>query len=264
MTSNLRLLSLLCATAAVAVGAAGCHPAKLADVKFGENGGVHVSSIEPLQDAVTVGARLDCPAHVGTLKRTAIAADGASCDYASDKGRVHLATLNAQTDPKAALSPLRDQLDSELPGVAEKATIQVVSEKSAGGAEHTKVDMPFLHVEDDGEHSRVRLLGMDIQSDSKRSKRAKAEDSASNDTDGAAASTTPLADRGVKLVYVLVSGKASPDGFHVLGYVAKGPPKGKLVVATFRYRSGEKRWSDGDRNDDDIDALMALNVKPAA
>ena len=67
----------------------------------------------------------------------------------------------------------------------------------------------------------------------------------------------------MELVYVLVSGKPSANGWHVLGYVAKGPPKGKLVVATFRYRQGEKTWSDGDRHDDDVDQLMKLNVKPA-
>lgn len=262
MTARPLALTLL---AAAALTTTACNPRKLADVHIGD-GGVHVSTFEPLKTAVTVDARLDCPSEVGLLKRTAIAADGASCDYSSDKGVVHLSMVDAQTDPKVALGPLRDQLDGELPGVAANATIQVVSEKGVGGAEHTKVDMPFIHVEDDGQKSDVRLLGIHIKSD--KSHRRDKDDDGDDDGDAVAsdntvAATTPPADRGVELVYVLVSGKASPAGYHVMGYVAKGPPKGRLVVATFRYIKGEKTWSDGDRHDDDVDQLMSLNVKPA-
>ena len=261
MTSRRLAFALLAAAATITTTAA-CHPRKLADIHVGD-GGVHVSTVEPMSTAVSVSARLDCPSEVGALKRTAIAADGASCDYMSDKGLVHLATVDAQTDPKGALAPLREQLDGELPGVASNATIQVVSEKGAGGTEHTKVDMPFIHVEDDGEKSHVRLLGIDIKSDSKHHKRDRDDDGDEVASGNTVASTVPAADRGVELVYVLVSGKPSPAGYHVMGYVAKGPPKGKLVVATFRYLKGEKTWNDGDRHDDDVDELMKLNVKPA-
>ena len=263
MPSRSRLALALIATVAAGGSLAACHPRTLADVHIGD-GGVHVATMEPMATAVTVAPRLDCPSEVGVLKRTAIAGDGTSCDYSSNKGVVHLSTVDAQTDAKGALSPLRDQLDGELPGVAANATIQVVSEKGVGGAEHTKVDMPFIHVEDDGDKSHVRLLGIDIKSDSKHRHHDKDDDGDEDTvTSSNTTATVTAANRGVELVYVLVSGKPSAAGYHVMGYVAKGPPKGKLVVATFRYVKGEKTWSDGDRHDDDVDALMRLNVKPA-
>ena len=261
-------------------------------MKFGGNGGVHVQTSDAMETAVTVADRLDCPETVGDLTRTGAAADGASCDYRSDRGVIHLAYADATgADPSLALAPIRASLDGELPGIAKDATIQVVSEKDAAGGDHTrvdmpfihvedhgkdadghnraKVDMPFLHVDDDGKHSKVRLFGMTIDSDDDHHGRhhRKVVDVDEDDDDAGAnttaVSTVPFEQRGVELVYVLVGEKPTPAGYHAVGYVAKGARTGKLVVATFHYVKGDHSYSNGERNDSDVDALMRLNVKPA-
>ncbi len=243
-------------------GLAACNPKPLAQANFagGGGGGVHVATSEAMPGAVSVSDKLECPAEVGSLTRTGAAADGGSCDYKSEKGLVHLALTDNAGDAKAALAPLRAELDGELPGVAQKATIQVITDRDATGNKSTKVDMPFLHVDESGGKSHVRLMGMTIDSDKTKTDKADDQD---DDDKAAAASATPAKDRGVELVYVLVGGKPSSQGFHVVGYVAKGPPQGKLVVATFRYAKGDHGFDKGDRHDDDVDQLMKLNVKPA-
>lgn len=258
---------LLTACCAAAATTAACHPRPLATMHMGSNGGVHVQTQEPLDGAVAVADRLECPASLGALTRTAAAADGASCDYTSGKGVIHLAYADGAADPKAALAPLKTQLDAELPGVAENATIQVVSEKDAQGHKHDRVDMPFLHVEDNGDgRSHVRLLGINIDGGDHHGRQRHDVADRDDDHDASAGNTVaggvPPANRGVELVYVLVSGKPSPQGFHVAGYIAKGPPRGKLVVATFHYKA-DNSFNHNDRHDSDIDQLMALNVKPA-
>lgn len=259
---------LLTACFAAAATTAACHPRPIASFHPG-SGGVHVQTEEPMDGAVTVADRLDCPSEIGTLTRTGQSPDGAACDYRSEKGVIHLGYADGSTDPKAALAPLKRQLDAELPGVAEKATIQVVSEKDAFGHKTDKVDMPFIHVEDNGDgHSHVRLLGINIDSNDGPGRHHRHDDAGKDDDDtdvstgNTVANATPPEKRGVELVYVLVSGKPSTQGFHVAGYIAKGPPKGRLVVATFHYKANDS-FNHNDRHDDDIDQLMALNVKPA-
>ncbi|CAN5156287.1 hypothetical protein BH09PSE2_BH09PSE2_08080 [soil metagenome] len=251
--------ALILGLAAVA-GTAACNPKPLAQANYvgGGGGGVHVATSEAMPGAVTVSDKLDCPTEVGSLTRTSAAADGGACDYKSDKGVVHLALTDNAGDAKAALAPLRSELDGELPGVAQKATIQVVTDRDATGHKSTKVDMPFIHVDESGGRSHVRLLGINIDAD--KDKKDKADDQ-DDDDKAAAASSTPAEQRGVELVYVLVGGRPSALGFHVVGYVAKGPPTGKLVVATFRYAKGD-HFNKGDRHDDEVDQLMKLNVKP--
>src|SRR4051794_29744830 len=59
-----------------------------------------------------VPAALDCPTVSGDMRRTAQAADGQSCDYASPRGetvRLRLVPLRGMT-PSVALAPLREQL----------------------------------------------------------------------------------------------------------------------------------------------------------
>ena len=241
-------------------GTAACNPKPLSEAHFagGGGGGVHVATSEPTPSALSVSDKLDCPTEVGDLTRTSASEDGGACDYKSDKGVVHLAFADAGGDAKAALLTLRTQLDGELPGIAKNATIQVVTDRDAMGNKSTKVDMPFIHVDESGGRSKVRILGINIDAD--KDKKDKDEDK-DDDDKAAAASTTPPEKRGVELVYVLVGGKPSPQGFHVVGYVAKGQPTGKLVVATFRYAKGD-HFNNGDRHDDDVDRLIKLNVKP--
>ena len=265
--------SWLIAVALTGAGLAGCHPKTLAQAKrdtFG--GGVHVSTVSPTRGPVAVVDRLDCPAEVGGLSRTAQAADGRSCDYASPRGEVTLSRVDAPAGDAggaAALAPLRAAADALLPHQAEHATITVVSEVGTYGKKTTRVDMPFMHVEDDGGRSKVKMMGMTFNSD-KTSRSVTTGDKALRTTvrsDDDAAPARPGSGRD--LIYLLAGDPGSAQGWHAVGYLARADARGAVVAAAFRYRDGKHIDADADgvtRSDPDLRALLDLNapVNPSA
>ena len=246
-TRTLKFAAAVCALA----GLTACHPKSLAEAKDDMvKGGVHVSTSEVIDAPVTVTGKLDCPVEQGALKRTAQAADGLSCSYSSDKGLVDLSLVSAGDDAQAALAPIKAKLDAMLPQQARGGTINVVSEKGPDGREKANVDMPFLHVSDDGERSHVKILGMTIDADK-------------DDKDRKLAKTLSAGPHGRELVYVLAGDGKATGGYNAVGYVARGADTGPLVVGMFRYAKGGE-WSHGDdHKDSDLDALLDLNAKKA-
>lgn len=240
---TIRPLPIVAACALVALAA--CHPKSVAQVKDEMiKGGVHVSTSEPIDAPVTVADTLTCPDEEGALKLTGKAKDGLSCTYTSDKGQVELSRV---ADDGAGLAPIKASLDALLPGQAAGGTINVVSEKGPDGREKTNVDMPFLHVADDGQRSHVKILGMTIDADSKESDRK--------------AHAIPTGPHGRELVYVLAGDGKATGGYNAVGYVARGGESGPLVVAAFKYAKGDE-WNHGDdHHDHDLDALLDLNAK---
>ena len=247
---------LIAALATLGLGA--CHPKSLAQgehdfVGAHMHGGVHVQTSEPITGPVTVVSRLDCPETQGALHRTSQSADGRACGYASDKGVVDLALLpGGAADPASALSPLKAKLDAILPREANGGTVAVTSTTDADGREHAKVDLPFIHVRDDGKRSHVRIFGMSVDSD--------------DDDNKSGATTEAKPKTGVEAVYVLAGDTPSAEGYHAVGYVARGGLTGALVVGTFKYRSGDEMSTSTDghgrhENDSDLDALLDLNAK---
>ncbi len=240
----------LAAFACAALALAACHPKSVREAKDEMiHGGVHVSTSEPVDAPVTVSDTLTCPDTQGDLKLTAKAADGLSCSYKSDKGEVELSRVDGG-DADAALAAIKAKLDALLPAQAKGGTITVVSEKGPDGREKTNVDMPFLHVADDGERSHVKILGMTIDSD---------------DHDRKSTRTVSSGPHGRELVYVLAGDGKATGGYNAVGYIARGAATGPLVVGTFKYAKGDE-WAHGDdeHHDHDLDALLDLNAKKGA
>lgn len=245
------------AVALVAAAAlAGCHPKSLAqgehDMISGElHGGVHVQTSERLSSPVHVVDRLECPEAEGALRRTTQSADGRACSYSSSKGVVDLSLLpDGAADPAAALAPIKAKVDALLPREANGGTVTVSTETGADGKERSKVDLPFIHVRDNGKHSHVQVFGMTVDSD----------DDDRNRTGNVTASARS---GGVEDVYVLAGAKPSSEGYHAVGYVARGGETGALLVGAFKYRNGEDMGVRGGRDHDrdgDFDRLMDLNA----
>jgi hypothetical protein len=231
---------------ALCLGAAACHPKKLSDAV---SAGAHVSTSDTLKGPVAIPARLDCPEQEGQLKRASAAGDGRRCDYTMPTGVVELSLVEAANGDTAALAPFKAAVDAALPRQAHgaSATVSVSSEKAADGRDVNRVDMPFIHVSDDGRRSHVKILGMSIDSDS---------DSRHHDDEGSGASNTVAdAPKGRESVYLLAGDPATPEGYHAVGYVARSDGQGRMVVALFRSRKGG-----ADNNDHDLDALLQRNA----
>ena len=237
-------------TAAVLAGVAAlgaCHPKPLSEA-IGSSA-MHVSTSEPLDGPVAVATKLTCPQDAGDWTRTAAAADGATCSYASPKGVLDLALVSGPPgDPAAALAPERARLDALMPS-ARGAAMTVESRTDAQGRKVANVDMPFLHVRDDGAHKSVRILGFSVDKTDRPGERDDDDDDAKPAKPGA----------GTKLVYLLAGAGAAPGGYHAVGYEARGDARGRLVVASFKLARGGEVHS-GEDDDDGMAHLLALNA----
>jgi hypothetical protein len=192
---------------------------------------------------------LDCPMTEGTLTRTGQAADGASCDYVSKRGetvRLSLVALDGRSAGEA-LEPMKAELRALAP--VAWAPVPPVARDEPG--EHANIDLPFFHVHTAGEHSDVRIFGVKVHADG---------DNAEVHTNlglkhtvvhagprGAEVTAEDTAGPNASLVYVLASDRPAPSGYRVVGYIARGPASGPLVVGEFRSR--DKRGDDHERID---------------
>lgn len=225
--------------------------------------GLAHAGVRPDGAPLRVPAKLDCPADAGDLSRTAQSPDGQWCDYAGPRGemvRLRLAPLNGQT-PSQALAPTRAQLHALAP-VYRNATPVNYGERPGDTAD---VSVPFVHVHSDGDRADVRLFGIfhivgrdhdhdaDVDRDHVR-KHAVVHAGLR----GAEVVADEIGRSNASLVYVLAGSHRYASGYRAVGYIAKGPVTGPLVVAEFRSPVNSHRDSDGGH--DDIDRLIDRNL----
>jgi len=121
------------------------------------------------------------------------------------------------------------------------------------------VDVPFVHVRKYGDRSDVRLFGIfhivGHDHDTDRGKDGGHEHaSVRAGLRGAEVVADKIGRANASLVYVLAGAHRYASGYRAVGYVAKGPVTGPLVVAEFRSPVNSHR--DSDRGHLDLDRLI--------
>ncbi|HLZ75631.1 hypothetical protein [Phenylobacterium sp.] len=207
-------------------------------------------------------AALDCPDTQGVLTRTSRSADGRTCDYEGPVGemvRLKLVALDGRSAAEV-LAPSQAELRALLP--VSTPYVPAVSRDEPG--EHANVDLPFFHVHTVGDHADVRIFGIKIHSDGDNANvqthLGGAHTVVHASHDGAEVIVDDVGRTNASLVYVLASDRKAASGYSAVGYVAKGPAAGPLVVGEFRAttRDGEyHRHSDNN----DLDRLIDRNVR---
>lgn len=218
---------------------------------------------------------LQCPTDQGVLTRRGTATDGGqTCIYAGPRGsevKLHLVPLNGQS-ADTALKQFQDDLglSAHIPTV-EVASTQAASDAAPG--DRASVRMPGLAVDAEGDRATVSLPGMKIEADGDRANIRigglviRADDTGSEITtsDGERQAVIKASDAGaeirtdsknsVRATMMNVVANPGASGWRVVGYEARGPSSGPIVVVTYRSR---------DRDPDDMieaaKALVALNV----
>jgi hypothetical protein len=276
------------AVAAAAVVVVACHPVER-----------HVHYIGPETGFMKVNARLDCPETSGDLTRSGVAADGASCTYTGPKDETVSLQLTplAGAAPQAILAKLETQLKSDSgladlappapqppqpPGVKGKDwdagdqakgdddrdddddedKSKAASHDTGSKDDHTKIDLPGLHISTNGDKADVSLPGISIHANGDNAEvhaglwgRSATIDS----HDGVSTIRAGRADQsGVDSMLIVSSDSSSPTGYRSFGYVAKGPPAGPLVIATFKAKGDHH--SGHDLAGDGLKKLVQLNV----
>jgi hypothetical protein len=208
-------------------------------------------------------AALICPDHEGALVRTAQAGDGKSCDYLGSDGetvRLKLLDLDGRSAPEA-LAPAQAELRTLLP--LPFKPIPAISNLDEG--ERADVDLPFFHVHTINDRSDVKIFGVTIHDDGKNAevsvKKGGKHTVVHATPAGAEVVAEDVGRTNAELVYVLASDRRGPGGWRAVGYVAKGPSAGPLVVGEFRAmdRNEGERHRHGDSGD--LDHLIDRNLK---
>lgn len=205
---------LILTTAAAALGLAACNPPH-----------PHAHRSRDSWSAPKTISVLDCPTSQGDLTRKSAAADGKSCVYVSDSGAevtLQLASLNGG-DVGAVLDPIGTALRAELPVLDKTATTPVNGEK-----DRVDIDLPGVHVHAGGNGARIDAGGGGdggVHVDA-------------NDN-GAEVHIDDRHGAGVRKMVILTSETPGPHGYRVVGYEARGPAAGPIMVATVKTKSEE-------------------------
>ena len=210
--------------------------------------------------ALKVVSKLDCPATQGHLKLTSAAPDGLTCDYGAEGVEVTLKLVKLDGgDAAKALTPIETDLRALMPGTRPGAAAAAdadaprgeddvdialpgISIKTSGDSANVSVGGeggPRINADDDGAEIRVQrnvsVDGKKVESETRRNRHH---------------------DDGVYARFILASDKATGD-WAVVGYEARGPKGGPLVIATLKAKRGHHSDDDSFA---DANALVRHNV----
>ena len=254
-----------------------------------DNNSVRISSTRTVENdtsgVLRVVETLQCPQTLGSLTRKGSAsAQGTVCTYGGPRGAeviLHLVSLSG-TDSTAALKTFEDRLSASLPqavaGIrAQKSTTASASaEATSSSGDSASIQAPGVDIQAEGDKATVRLPGISIDADGEDASvniggfqvEAKGDgttvDVQSDDggdsvsvqaNDAATVVRTSAAGDATRANWILTDNRPSVEGWRLVGYEARGPAGGPIVVVTVRSKDRE-----GDDVFDDAKALVTLNV----
>lgn len=238
---------------------------------------------------------LQCPQTMGSLTRKGSAsAGGAVCTYVGPKGAevsLHLVPLDGEP-PADILKAFERRLSGDLPRAVEQlaaseaaaarasASAEVAAdtaEAAAATAERASVRAPGVAIDAHGDDASIRLPGMRIETrGDKASVRIGGFHIDADDSDGSARITGSGGDGdnvsinarddaaeirasaggdATRVSWILTDNRPSESGWRLVGYEARGPVGGPLVVATVRSRDTNRGRAFEDAKD-----LVTLNA----
>lgn len=278
MTARLVLTATVCALAALAGACDNERSVRISSTSTSTDG--EGKGVLKVVDA------LQCPQTLGSLTRKGTATDGGrTCTYTGPKGAeviLSLVSLEGRTVPQT-LRVFEDRLKVSLPqavaglsaGASASATTEVRASSGSGGDQATvrapgvavdarddkaSVRLPGMHIEADGDNASVRIGGFHIDANDSTGS-VDIEGSAGGDDVSVQARDDSTEVRAVasgdatRASWILTDNRPSPEGWRMVGYEARGPVGGPLVVATVRSRDGNRG-----RVFEDVKELVTLNV----
>ncbi|MBI2262975.1 MAG: methyltransferase type 11 [Caulobacterales bacterium] len=238
--------------------------------------------------ALKVVETLQCPQTLGSLTRKGSAsAEGSICTYAGPRGAevsLHLVELGGAA-PAGILKAFEDRLSTALPQAVaqlkasaeeEAAVATAEAGHAAANGEHASVRAPGVDIQAEGDDATVRLPGLHIESrGDQASVRIGGFHIDASDGEGAvniegseggdnvsvqahqdaAEIRTSAGGDATRASWILTDNRPSEAGWRLVGYEARGPAGGPIVVATVRSRDRDRG-----RVFEDAKDLVALNV----
>lgn len=238
---------------------------------------------------------LQCPESIGVLTRKGSAqAGGDTCLYTGPRGAevtLRLVRLDDMT-AESVLNRFENDLSRDMPHTtaslsqaqadqaeagaarARNEAVRVQAEASAAAGDRASVRGPGMAIDAQGDRARVSLPGMTVNADGEKAQiriggfSINADDasqsvniSSSDESvsvqsrDDAAEIRTRAPGSAIRTTYMLTDDRPAEAGWRLVGYEARGPAGGPIVIATVR---AKERDSDGVF--DAAKDLVTLNV----
>jgi hypothetical protein len=184
---------------------------------------------------------------IAGMPATAAKIRGAAADADAAQANAGVARADAEMARAESSAQSGDRATVRLPGVTVESS-----------GEDASVRIPGMAVDTNGDKARVRIGGFSI--DASEGSQAVAISSSDESVsiqahDDAAEIRTRAPGSSTRVTYILTDNSASEAGWRLVGYEARGPQGGPIVVATVRAK---------DRNNDgvfdDAKDLVSLNV----
>lgn len=187
------------------------------------------------------------PGTAAQMRGAAADAEAARADAEAARADAEVARAEAEIARAESSARSGDRATVRMPGVTVESS-----------GEDASVRLPGMAVDTDGDKARVRIGGFSI--DASEGSQAVAISSSDESVsiqahDDAAEIRTRAPGSATRVTYILTDNTASEAGWRLVGYEARGPQGGPVVVATVRAK---------DRNNegvfDDAKDLVTLNV----
>ncbi|ATQ43458.1 hypothetical protein [Caulobacter mirabilis] len=210
------------------------------------------------EHALKTVTKLDCPEKQGALTRTSVAPDGQSCEYRADGSEVTLRIVQVvDRDSGAALKSIENELRPLVPKAGPDEAALKEGAKVEG--ENVDINLPGVSIQANDAGAKISAGGADINANDDG---AEIRVSRNVEVDGKKIETERVTrrkkDDGVQAMLLLASDKPTPSGWGVVGYQARGPQGGPLVVGVVKLKENNK---DGDDNIfGQVDELVRHNV----
>ena len=224
---------------------------------------------------------LQCPQTQGSLTRKGTAqAGGKVCVYAGPRGSevtLHLQPL-AGASAEEVLKAFEDRLSGDMPQTiaaveasdqtagnggsagGDSATVQAPGVRIQAEGDTAQVKVPGLSIDADGDRARIRIGGVTINANASASSvniEGGSDDGSVNIQaagDGAVIRTRASGD-ATRATWLVTDGQTEGLGWRLVGYEARGPAGGPLVIAVVRAKeTGQDPLLDDARD------LLTLNV----
>jgi hypothetical protein len=275
MTVRPFLIPILCATSALAA-CDGSNSVRISSTRSVDGGP---------EGVLKVVETLQCPQTMGSLTRQGSAsAAGTVCTYVGPKGAeasLHLVPLDGDT-PANILKAFEQRLSGDMPRTvrqlqepetvagaeatagaasADRASVRAPGVAVEAQGDEATVSLPGVRIETRGDKASVRIGGFHIDADdSSGSARISGsggdgENVSINARNDAAEIRTSAGGGATRSSWILTDNRPSERGWRLVGYEARGPVGGPLVVATVRSRDTDRGRAFEDARD-----LVALNV----
>jgi len=221
---------------------------------------VKLGDVTPAETLKAFETRLsgDLPAAVARLRASA---DAENARMQADLARTGSDAASANADKAAARADGAAVSADRAALNADRATVRGPGVMIDAKGDDATVRLPGMRIETRGDQASVRIGGFHIDANEStgsarvRGKGGNGESVSVNAHDDAAEIRTSAGGEATHASWILTDNRDSESGWRLVGYEARGPVGGPLVVATVRSRDNNRG-----RAFNDARALVTLNV----